>query len=60
MSEEMKKIYYTPSNPGSLGGKKRLKEGVLKETGIRLTDKEVSDWLAGEDAYTTQKCTAKI
>lgn len=55
MSEEMKKIYYTPSNPGSLGGKKRLKEGVLKETGVRLTDKEVSDWLAGEDAYTLHR-----
>lgn len=56
MSEEtLKKIYYTPSNPGALGGKKRLKDGVLKETGVRLTDKEVSDWLSGEDAYTLHR-----
>jgi len=59
MSEEMKKIYYTPSNPGSLGGKKQLKEAVLKDTGVRLTNKEVSDWLAGEDAYTLHR-TAPI
>jgi len=59
MSEKMKKIYYTPSNPGSLGGKKRLKEAVLKDTGVRLTNKEVSDWLAGEDAYTLHR-TAPI
>lgn len=56
MSEQlMKKIYYTPSNPGSLGGKKRLKDAVLKDTGVRLTNKEVSDWLAGEDAYTLHR-----
>ncbi|KAA0725340.1 hypothetical protein E1301_Tti006052 [Triplophysa tibetana] len=56
MSEEqMKNIYYTPSNPGSLGGKKRLKDAVLKETGVRLTDKEVSEWLAGQDTYTLHK-----
>lgn len=40
----MKKVYYTPSNPGSLGSE--------KETGVQLTDKQVSDWLVGEDAYT--------
>ncbi len=52
MSELMKKVYYTPANRGSLGGKKRLKDAVLKDTGVRLTDKQVTDWLAGEDAYT--------
>lgn len=51
----LKRIYYTPSNPGSLGGKKRLKDAVLKETGVCLTDKQVTDWLAGEDAYTLHK-----
>ncbi|KAL0152653.1 hypothetical protein M9458_052376 [Cirrhinus mrigala] len=51
----MKKVYYTPSNPGSLGGKKQLKDAVLKDTGVRLSDKQVSDWLAGEDAYTLHR-----
>ncbi len=59
MSELMKKAYYTPSNPGSLGGKKRLKDAVLKDSSVRLSDKEVSEWLAGEDAYTLHK-TAPI
>ncbi len=59
MSELMKNVYYTPANPGSLGGKKRLKDAVLKDTGVRLTDKQVTDWLAGEDAYTLHR-TAPI
>ncbi len=59
MSELMKNVYYTPANPGSLGGKKRLKDTVLKDTGVRLTDKLVTDWLAGEDAYTLHR-TAPI
>ncbi len=59
MSELMKNVYYTPANPGSLGGKKRLKDAVLKDTGVRLTDKQVTDWLAGEDANTLHR-TAPI
>ncbi len=59
MSDLMKKVYYTPSNPGSLGGKKRLKDAVLKDTGVRLSDDQVSEWLAGEDAYTLHR-TAPI
>lgn len=57
MAELMKKAYYTPSNPGSLGGKKRLKDAVLKDTGVRLTDHQVSEWLSGEDAYTLHRTT---
>lgn len=55
MTELMKKAYYTPSNPGSLGGKKRLKRAILKDTGVRLSDRQVSEWLAGEDAYTLHR-----
>ncbi len=36
MSELMKKVYYNPSDPGSLGGKERLKHGVLQEYGVAL------------------------
>ncbi len=41
MSELMKKAYYTPANPGSLGGIKQLKDDVLKDTGVCLSDKQV-------------------
>ncbi len=30
MSELKKKMYYIPSDPGSLGGKERLKHSVLR------------------------------
>ncbi len=55
MSELMKKVYYNPSDPGSLGGKARLKRGVLQEYGVALKDREVTDWLAAQDAYTLHR-----
>ncbi|KAI2661668.1 hypothetical protein H4Q32_007311 [Labeo rohita] len=87
MSEEiLKKIYYTPSNPGSLGGVgvywlTRLSVIVMTSSccqstdlpaafeassservgaprgqqSVLLTDKQISDWLAGEDAYTLHR-----
>ena len=59
MSELMKKVYYNPAHPGSLGGKERLKRGVLQEYGVTLKDKEISDWLSSQDTYTLHK-TAPI
>ncbi len=55
MSELMKKVYYNPSDPGSLGGKERLKQGVLQEYGVALKDKDVTDWLAAQEAYTLHR-----
>ncbi len=55
MSDLMKKVYYNPSDPGSLGGKARLKRVVLKEYGVALNDIEVTDWLAAQDAYTLHR-----
>ena len=49
----LKSVYYTPSN--SFGGKKHLKEAVFKDTGVHMSDKQVSEWSAGEDAYTLHK-----
>ncbi len=51
MSDLMKNVYYNPADPGSLGGKERLKQGVLQEYGVALKDKDVTDWLAAQDAY---------
>ncbi|MGL5102237.1 MAG: integrase catalytic domain-containing protein, partial [Plesiomonas sp.] len=55
MSEIMKQVYYNPSNPGSLGGKNRLKQGVFNDTGVCLSDKQIDQWLSSEDAYTLHK-----
>ncbi len=52
MSELMKKVYYNPSDPGSLGGKERLKHGVLQEYGVALKDKDVTDWLSSSGRIT--------
>ncbi len=55
MSELMKKVYYNPSDPGSLEGKEWLKHGVLQEYRVALKDKDVTDWLAAQDAYTLHR-----
>ena len=51
----LKSVYYTLSNEGSFGGNKRLKEAVFKDTVVHMSDKQVSEWLAGEDAYTLHR-----
>lgn len=48
----MKKVY--SSSLGALG-KKHLKDAVFKDSGVRLSDKQVLDWLAGQDAYSLHK-----
>ncbi len=55
MSDLMKNVYYNPADPGSLGGKERLKQGVLQEYSVALKDKDVTDWLAAQDAYTLHR-----
>ncbi len=55
MSDLMKNVYYNPADPGSLGGKERLKHGVLQEYGVTLKDKHLTDWLAAQDAYTLHR-----
>ncbi len=60
MSELMKKVYYNPSDPGSLGGKDRLKRGVLQEYGVVWRIR--SDGLASCSGrvYITQNRTCQI
>jgi hypothetical protein len=38
-------FYYNPSNPGSYGGKERFQRAIAEETGSRLSDAQVNDWL---------------
>ena len=55
MDDILKSVYYNPSSEGSFGGKARLKGAVFKDTGVRVSDKDVTNWLSGEDAYTLHK-----
>lgn len=51
MAEKVRKaIYYNPSNPGAYGGKKR--QSFLEETGKKLSNWEVTEWLSAQDTYT--------
>lgn len=51
----MKKVYYNPSNPGSLGGIERLRRAMQDETGNKVAVEKVKDFLSGEDTYTLHK-----
>ena len=55
MTEVMKDVYYDPASEGCFGGKNRLKQGVYNSSGPVLNDREVDQWLAGEDTYTLHK-----
>jgi transposase-like protein len=60
MAEQMlKNIYYNPSNPGSYGGKERLQRAIAEETGSRLSDAKVNEWLSEQDAHTLHKPVRK-
>ena len=60
MAEQMlKNIYYTPSNPGSYGGKEHLQIAIAEETGSRLGVAQVNEWYAEQDAYTLHKPVRK-
>lgn len=48
----MKKVYYTPDNPGNNGGVARLRKNVEDETGKKVHIDKVKDFLAEQDAYT--------
>lgn len=51
----MKKVYYTPSHPGSLGGIDRLKRALQDETGKKVKVEKVQDFLSEQDTYTLHK-----
>ena len=60
MAEQiLKNIYYNPSNPGSYGGKERLQRALAEETGHRLSDAKVTEWLSEQDAHTLHKPVRK-
>ena len=49
----MEDVYYNPSDPGSFGGIKRLKERYKKKR------KDVRKWLTFQDTYTLHKPVRK-
>src|SRR4029434_1663936 len=57
MSEHLKAAYYDRSSEGCYGGRDRLKNAVFNATGVQLPARQVSEWLAGEEAYTLHKAT---
>ena len=57
MAELLKAAYYDPSSEGCYGGQDRLKNAVFNATGVQVPASQVSEWLAGEEAYTLHKAT---
>lgn len=50
----LRKIYYDPAQPGSLGGVRALYRNAKKVL-KNLTQKQVEEWLSGQDAYTLHR-----
>lgn len=51
----LKTVYYTPSNPGSYGGKEGVQRAISEKTGARLKDTVLTRWLSAQDTYTLHK-----
>ena len=53
MEKRLKKVYYNPRCPGSLGGVVRLRKQS------KVSKKVIKNWICGEDAYTLHKSVSK-
>ena len=53
--EYLKSVYFNPKRPGSFGGVENLYRDVKQEGTFKLSRKQISDWLMGQDTYTLHK-----
>ena len=55
----LKKLYYTPSQPGSLGGARKLYEAVKRDGKYKLTLADIKQWLSGQETYSLHRPARK-
>ena len=55
VDEYLTSVYYDPKRSGSFGGAESLFRDVKEEGKLKLTRKQISDWLASQDNYTLHK-----
>jgi hypothetical protein len=48
-------VYYDPKRSGSLGGAESLYRDVKEEGKLKLSSKDISNWLMSQDAYILHK-----
>ncbi len=53
--EYLKRLYTTPTRPGSLQGAKKLLNTIQKEKKFKIGSKKLADFLKGEEAFTVHK-----
>ena len=59
MDAALRKVYYDPRNPGSLGGINKLIRAVKNDAEIQPKLDDVKKWMAGEDTYTLHAPAAR-
>ena len=55
VDEYLTSVYYDPKRPGSFGGAESLYRDVKEEGKLKISRKQISDWLASQDTYTLHK-----
>ena len=58
IKKQLDSIYNNPSQPGSFSSKFKLKR-ALKDLNLNLKNKDVEEWLRGNEAYTKHRDTRK-
>jgi len=54
-TEYLKRLYTTPTRPGSLQGVEKLLKTTLSEKKFKFNRKQLTKWLTGEEAYTVHR-----
>jgi hypothetical protein len=55
VDEYLKSVYYDPKRPGSFVGAENLYRDVKEEGKLKLSRKQILEWLMSQDAYTLHK-----
>ena len=55
----LQKIYYDPSHPGSYEGLNNLYQVVKQEAKLKISHKQMKDWLENQDTYSLNMAVQK-
>ena len=55
MDSYLESVYYNPKRSGSFGGVESLYRDVKEEGKLKLSRKQIRDWLLKQDTYTLHK-----
>jgi hypothetical protein len=53
--EQLKAMYYNPSNPASFMGARKLQKALLQENKKKISLKKITEWLSSQEPYSLHR-----